>query len=251
MKQKLVVLSVVGLLFTLGASLAMAQQSESRLVLIGEVHVKLGMVPQYEAAIKEAVAFRGENEFLFGVSAFVTEGLVYRYVTFLGSWEDMNTNDDWYEQFSSPPDFVERINEATDHFDDSFQRTRPELRTSIDNPRVRLGEAGFIHEVRLHLRPGADAEMAEVLKKFSALYTQHDIRDGRIVWSQVSGSDGPVFALYFPASDAANYYTHRQQNVEMMGAEYQSLLGELSALSRQIEQLNWTIRRDLSYQPAN
>ena len=85
--------------------------------------------------------------------------------------------------------------------------------------------------------------MADVLRRFAELYTQHDIRNGRGVWSQTTGSEGPVFAFYFPARDAADYYTHREQNIETMGAEYQTLLGELSALCRRVEQLNWTIRR--------
>ena len=93
--------------------------------------------------------------------------------------------------------------------------------------------------------------MAEILKEFSALYKQHGIQDGRGVWSQVAGSDGPRFALYFPAVDAEDYYAHREKNVEMMGDGYQTLLRQLGPLCRRIEQLNWTIRRDLGYQPAN
>ena len=250
MKSKLLVPLLVGVLITGWASAVMAQQAESQLRLITEVHVKPGLVPQYEAAIKEAVAFRTENEFPFRIGAYVTEGLVYRYVAFLESWEDMSTNDQWYAEHP-PPDFVPRLQEATDHDTRSFQRSRPALATIPDNPRLRTGEAGFFHEIRLYLRPGTEGGAAEILKNFSALYRQHDIQDGRVVWSQVSGSEGPLFALYFPARDAADYYAQRQKNLEMMGDEYQALQRQLAALCRRIEQVNWTIRRDLGYRPSN
>ena len=250
MKLTFLVLFLIGLL-PVWVTPAGAQQAESQLRLIEEHHVIPGMLLEYEAAIKEAVAFRAEHEYPFPKRAYVTEGLVYAYVTDLEGWEDMTTNDQWYEPLSPPPDFVERRRSATDHETGSFQRTRPDLFTIPDNPRFQPGEAGFIHEIRLNLRPGTAAEAAEILTKFSALYKQHDIPDGRIVWSQVSGSEGPTLALFFPARDAADYYTHRQMNLEMMGGEYRTLQGELAALCRRIDRLNWTIRRDLSYQPTN
>ena len=236
MNRKLVVLLFAGVFLISSAAAALAQQAESQLRLIGEVHVKPGLIPQYEAAIQEAVAFRTANKFPFPARMYVTEGFVYRLVTDLEGWEDMTTNDAWYQQFSSLPEFVSRLQEATDHTDRSFQRTRPELFVIPDNPRVPVGEAGFIHEIRVYLRTGTVGQAAEVLEKFSALYRQHDIPDVRIVWEQETGSDGPLFALYFLALDAADYYTYRQKNVEMMGDHYQALVGQLAEVDPEI----WT-----------
>ena len=80
MKSTPLVMLLVGVFLCGSVSVATAQQAESQLRLITEVHVKPGMVTQmvtqYEAAREEALTFMAQNKFPFRVAAFVTEGLV-------------------------------------------------------------------------------------------------------------------------------------------------------------------------------
>ena len=75
--------------------------------------------------------------------------------------------------------------------------------------------------------------------------------DPTVVWFQETGSDGPRFSVFFPAKDPASFYTHGDRNIEQLGEEQQTLTREFRALCRRVENVHWTIRRDLNYMPTN
>ena len=60
---------------------------------------------------------------------------------------------------------------------------------------------------------------------------------------------GPDFRFVSFGKDAADFYAENQRVTELLGAELQSLLMRMGALSRRVEYTNRTIRRDLGYQP--
>ena len=97
----------------------------------------------------------------------------------------------------------------------------------------------------------ARARIAELIQKATALYGQHSSREVFCTSSQVTGSYGPLLVLSFLATDAQDYYMHSQQTCEQLGEELQTIRTQVAALCRRIENVNYTIRRDLGYQPSN
>jgi len=73
---------------------------------------------------------------------------------------------------------------------------------------------------------------------------------GYLVQTRAVGS-GPNLRLWFFARDATDFYAEWPRMVEQMGDEFRTLAAELFALSDRTDQTNWTLRRDLGYQPAN
>ena len=66
----------------------------------------------------------------------------------------------------------------------------------------------------------------------------------------MTGNDGPFILAQFFARDAADFHAMRERNNETLGTEYQALEAQLASLTRNLETIDWVIRRDLAYQPA-
>ena len=93
--------------------------------------------------------------------------------------------------------------------------------------------------------------MREVLGRLATVYADHGIRDGKAVWPQVAGTEGPVITQYFGASSTEAFYAHRAANMPGMEADFEDLVQELTELLRKSKNLGWATRRDLGYQPSN
>ena len=135
-----------------------------------------------------------------------------------------------------------------DHIESSIRRARPDLWFSPDNPRVPIAEATFVREIDVYLKFGTEPEAEEIVKQVLALYERRDVRNSLRGSSSVTGS-GPDFRFVSFGKDAADFYAENQRVTELLGAELQSLLMRMGALSRRVEYTNRTIRRDLGYQP--
>ena len=143
------------------------------------------------------------------------------------------------------------IREAIEYIDTSIQSTRPELSYVPDNPRLQPADYGFVHRTKLYLRLGTDAEVSLLIQKAIALYRQHYSREVFFASSQVTGREGPLLVLSFFATDVQDYYAHRQKTLEQLGEDLLTIRTQVAALCRRIENINYTIRRDLGYQPSN
>lgn len=248
MKPKMLRLAFLSL-FVL--SLASVSYAQPALIEVRDVHVKPGQIAQYEAAIKESIAFRQENNFPFAVRAFQAEPDHYRYVTFLGDWDGRDTIREWFAPIvtGEPPDFARAFSEATVSQAVSYERSRPNLWHNPEDPPVTLNTAGAIHELRLYPMSHTIRQVADLLERFAALYEAQAVPGSKFVWQQAVGSDLPMFTQYFPTADAASYYAERAAAMESMGSDFQALLQELGPLLRKIENVSWTSRHDLTYLP--
>ena len=239
---------VVASLLALGeTSNTQAQQ----LVEMRDVQVKPGHIAQYEAAVKKAVAFRQANAFPFPIMGFQAEPGMYRFVTFLNDWDGRQQIDDWFAPLltGEPSAFVQPLFEATEHTSVSYQRARPDLTHAPDSPPVTVPEAGVMHELRLFPMTHTTGQVADVLERFATVYETHAVPGSKFVWQLAAGSEGPMFTQYFPSADSASYYDARAAALESMGGDFQALLQELAPLLRKTENVHWTSRPDLGYQP--
>ena len=249
MRTKVIVAASVGVFV---ASLATAQESTYQLVT--ELHINPGKTAQFEAAVKaRRTRMTNANVTFTELVASKNEDVMYAFLTV--GLENLAALDTRREQFDALPSGTSAnqadAREAIHHIDTSIRITRPDLSYLPASPRVPLGEAGFVHLVRLYLKQGANDEVEDLLKRITALNRRHNIPDLRLVSAQVTGRDGPLVVLTFFAEDAADYYTQRQKNGDMMGAELQALIDQVGTHCRRIEQANYTARPDLAYQPSN
>ena len=137
-----------------------------------------------------------------------------------------------------------------DHIESSIRRTRPDLNYAVDAPRVPVAEASFIREIDLYLRFGAAPEAEGLVEKLFGLYEEHDVRNPVFVTSSVTGS-GPDLRFVSFGLDAADFYAENQRVTALLGDDLQSVIMQLRSLTRRVEFVNRTIRRDLNYQPSN
>ena len=227
------------------------QQNQPQLMEILEVQVKPEFTAQYEAAVKENVAWRKENGFPFPVTAFQLGQGFYRFVTRIGTWSGRDQLNQWFAPFMSgdAPAFVEPLFGSVDNASVSYQMTRPNLSYRPDNPRIEFSSATAIHELRLYPKSGTRRQVREILEKFVEVYADHGIQSGKAVWQQVAGTDGPVITNYFGAASTEAFYANRASDLQEMGSDFQDLAQELAPLLRKSENLDWTTRQDLGYQP--
>lgn len=249
MHTKLVVI-IVGLFLAGWGSVGMAQQDETQLQLVATLHINPGKVAEFEAGSRNRHARMATANVIFQELVGVNEDGVYTYVTPLGdglaAW-DMRSA----QLAATPPPDNPGLDGIIDHIGFSVRRTRPELSTVPADASVPVGEAGFIHGVSLYLKPGMADEADAVVAKARALANRTGVKRVVLVSSQVIGPDTPLLVIQFFARDAADYYAQAAKAQEMMGDEYQALLGQLFGLARRVETSNITIRRDMFYQPAN
>ena len=246
-----ILVAALAMVFVAGSALvAVSQEAESQLQLVAEVHVKPGLVADFEAAHND----RNERKTQAGVSfltrASISESLVYRFTTPVGDWAGVDKRaSEMGELAPAAPGMQQAVEAAIDHVDTYIRRTRPQLNYVPANPRLQPAEWGFVHRVELYVRQGMMDEVAGVIQQAAALYEQHDSGETFFVTSQVRGADGPMMEIALLAADAADFYTHAAETDAQMGEALQELRAQVGALCRRIEISNYIFRRDLGYQP--
>lgn len=251
MKLEIFAITVASLFIGGLAPSVYGQQNQPQLMEILEVQVKPEFTAQYEAAVKEGVAWRKENGFPFAVNAFQLGQGFYRFITRIGTWSGRDQLNQWFAPFMSgdAPAFVEPLFGSIDNASVSYQMTRPNLYYYPDNPSFEFSSATAVHELRLYPKSGTNRQVREILEKFVEVYADHGIQSGKGVWQQVAGTDGPVITNYFGAASIEAFYANRASDLQEMGSDFQDLVEELAPFLRKSENLDWTIRRDLGLQP--
>jgi hypothetical protein len=237
---------IVGIGIATGAS---AQQGADPFVYCQDTHVKPGQGSELEAGVEDRNARFARANVTYGFATAVSDRGVYRNCTF--GLPNMAALDERRAQLSGvEPNAVGRTRRAaaTARFETSVYRSRPEESFRPVNPRVPREERGFFREFSFYTK--GTGGVRNVLQRFRALVEERDIRMGYLVQTRAVGS-GPNLRLWFFARDATDFYAEWPRMVEQMGDEFRTLAAELFALSDRTDQTNWTLRRDLGYQPAN
>ena len=255
MKRTLVAAWVVGICMMGWGVEAMAQQAEAQFRVLLEVYIAPGTAEEFEAASKDRTASMVAGNVDFGRLASVSEDGVYRFMTQLG--EEFSSVAEWREQLAGMPSVTVSPVGIIDHVDRSIWRSRPDLSLAqwstvpLNSPRIDGAEIGFLHEIRFYPKFGRAPEVADILRRITALAVSRDLNGRRLVAELVVGPEAPAFRLVFLARDPEDYYAQRARDRETMGEEFQELVNQVLRLCRNVEQENYTRRRDLDYQPSN
>ena len=230
-----------------------AQETEQQLSLYLELYVDAGKRTDFETVHLDRNQRLAAANVSFGFVSAVSDQGVYRFLTNgLPNMAALDTRAAQMRRVTPASPAMLLLGEAIERNESSIRRQRPELSYVPANPRISVGEAGFFRELKFYFKGGGGAaqDATEIMQRFRALYEANDISMGYTVNSRVLGTGANLRVIFF-ARDAVDFYTANGEAVERMGQEFQTLATELIALCTQTEFTNWTIRRDLSYQPAN
>ena len=223
---------------------------EGDLEHVVEVHVNPGMAAEFEALVNDRNARRAAAGVTFLTRASRSESIVYRFVTPVGDWAGVEERATQMAGLG-PASAGLSGTDVIDHIDAYVRLRQPELDYTPDDPRLDGDEWGMVRRVRFHVHQGMMDEMTEAISGAVALYAEHGIREPFITTRQVMGSGGPIMDVFFPAADPADYYGQAPETDSALGEAAVELRNRVRELSRRIEVSNWTIRRDLSYEPAS
>ena len=220
--------------------------------ILEEISIAPGTTEEFEAASKNRTARMVAGDVAFGRLVSVGSDNVYRFLTFLD--EDLASVAEWREQIAAMPASPNPGGLAAgsiDHIDRSVWQVRRDLSHVPDAPRLQNTEIGFVYDIRLYPKFGAVQEVAEILRRISALSTSHNINSVRRVSELVVGPETPAFSLVLFARDREDFNATRTREREIMGAEFQALVNQLLRLCRKSGQEGYRARPDLGYQPSN
>ena len=238
----------------LGTSSAEAQTTESRLQQVTYMHISPGQTSTFEQRYQARNRRMADGNVTFRTNVSVLEGqpTVYRAVT--PNLDNMGSLDARRAQMAAVAPAIDgnvRTNEIRgiiDHFESEMRVTRPDLSYIPETRRIPSAEVRFVRDIDVYLKAGTQAEAIAIFKQMTALFRRHNMQSPVFVTLGVMGS-GPNLRFSTGARDAADFYTENERVLEQMGDEYQALAGQMIPLTRQVEYVHRTLRRDLGYIP--
>ena len=205
------------------------------------LQLKPGELPAFEEARMRAIEHRRENGFRWNEFVVISENNVVRITAQLpNGWSDVAAQREW---FASNPGNSGMADTAARIWNDISQ-SRPELSHQPDNPRVAQGDFGFIRELRVYMNPGQGSAVIEFTEAIRDAFQAAGSDQPRFVASGVVGGRGPSISVFYPARDAADYYTNR----ESLQPIFDSVRSQRTpGAVQRTETINWTRRRDLDF----
>ncbi len=257
MREKILIMLVVGLLVNLCALNVYAQEEEPKgqLYLIHEDVVKPSMVSQYEDAAKGLVAKLKEHNAagpsFLGVTS---DDLHYSYVMKV---ENMAALDEdllkelaekmGKEQMKA---MWERFDGTTESHKNFMLRLLPDLSYKPEVASMGSEETKFRHLDYLYFQTDKEEEAKEILKEWQALYQSKSIPTGYRLYVGGLGTEIPSYTVVRWAKNEVEYYMQVQKNEELLGEEAEALWQKTLAIMQKFEHKNGGIRPDLSYVPS-
>lgn len=253
LKQKL--LFVIMIVFILASSILIAQQEmKDQLYWVREEVVKVNMWDQYEQTSKQWVEMmtKGELDFPVILASQRDDGHYYYLIPF----DNYAKIDDFSKIFGSAIEkagkekwqkmMVENESSMKTHMD--FVVTWSSKYSYVPKePRLKQGEAGFIHWIFFTYKLEKRKEVLDVLAEWKALYEKNNIPDGWSIWLPEIGLENNMIALTESAKDAGSFYTIMKENSDKLKEEEQKLWAKLSVNLLTIEQKYGKPRPDLGW----
>lgn len=240
-----------GIVSIFGLTSNAAAQNDQQLSLSIYQHLEPGSFDAWETARRERLEAYEQHDYPFREAVSVSgDGVARISIRLVNGWEGMEKRRAWFQSLpaSARSSFQNRSN-GVRYTVQHIGRPQPDLFYVPDNPRLEQGQANMLHEIRLYTTPGSGQEVRATLEAMSSLMAEHEISDPRFVRFNFVGGEGLSYSVFTPAENAAAYFEQSESNSETMGANWQTLLGELGPHLRKIERFNWGFRADLSHLP--
>ena len=213
-------------------------------------HVSVANAAAYEAAVKEVsakIAATEEGKKLQYFSLSGQDGYTYVIpMAELGEFAQKSAD------FMAATNAVggmkvwDAANKLVDRNSGALIVSRPDLSYAPAEPREAEKTGLFRHHEWWYVRPGHEAEIEEVAKKFAALYAEKSVDTGFRIYQAVTGEDLPLYLVTITAANAADYHANEARVNEQLGDAGQALIQEAVALARRVERTTAMMRPDMS-----
>ena len=231
-----------------------AQEMKDQLFWIREEVAKVDMWDKYESTSKEWVELMSQAGLdLPYVRASERNDGHYYYLIPLNSYADI---DKFSSIFGSAVEkigkdkwgaFVKENDESMSSNKDFIAKWSAKYSYVPKTPRLKEGEAGFIHWIFFTFKLEKKKEVMDVLAEWKTLYEKNDIPDGWDVWQIELGLDNNMMAFTEAAKDGESFFANSKENSAKLKEEEHKLWEKFSANVTNIEQFFGRPRPDLTY----
>ena len=254
MREKILIMVVVGLLVNLCALNVYAQEeeSQSQLFRIHEDVVKPSMVGKYENAAKELKASLTTHG-ITSVSYLTanTDDFHFMYVTEIANMAalDQDPFSDLAKKMGEEAMQAMWANFADCY--DSHKNFIASLQMDLSyDPGTSEEDMNFRHWDWYYIYPDKGQEARAIAKEWHDLYTKNNIPTGYRIYTGGLGTEAPLYIVVQSAKNAADFESKNAKVNELLGEEAQELMQRTMAITRKFETKTGWMRPDLSYMPS-
>ena len=257
MREKILIMVVVGLLVNLCALNVYAQEeeSQSQLFFIYEAVVKPSMVGKYEEATKSLAAkLKANNMTSISYLMAVTDDFHYYWISEIENLAALD-EDPWQELEKKMGDeewkaMLDGYDETTDMSHTWLARLRPDLSYTPENAGGNSEGMNFRHWDWYYIEPGKRAEARAIAKEWHDLYTKKNIQSSYRIFTGGLGTEQPLYVVLQSAKNAADFEANNAKVNELLGEDAEELMQRTMAITRKFETKTGWMRPDLSYTPS-
>jgi hypothetical protein len=232
-----------------------AQEPTMQLYAITEIIVQPAMSADFEAAMKDWVAFYVKSKYLWPFTTYRTEDYHYYLLGPLKNMADLEEmmKTDMELAKTGGPEFEGLMKKTSGSY--AFANMgavtlRNDLSYVPEKPRVKIEDAPFFCWDYYYVIPGKESEAEQIAKEWQALYKGKNIPEAFLVWMLVMGNDLPLIVASRWGKNEADYNAEDEENLKKMGDAYTALAKKTMALCRKYERRTGYRLDALSYAPV-
>jgi hypothetical protein len=255
MKKYIAIVIAFALLVPLVSSTAIAQDTPlSQILWVENSKVIPAKAQEYEAALKDWWGLFKKHKFSAPISVSMGADATYNLLIPMPNYATLDKLFAEYQgmlqkESTKAQNVLKRLGDAGNGADYWIAVSRPDLSYIPENPRLKPEEALFVRVNFFYIEPGTEAKMDAVIKKFVSSFKKHKISSGFNYAVAVTGTDLPFYVINSSGKSAADLWTESDKNINALGDEWVTLLGEFNSLLRSSEIYEYTLRPDLAYTP--
>lgn len=230
------------------------EEPKDQLYWVREEVVKVDKWQQYEETSKEWVKLMTDAGLDFPyMRASQRDDGHYYYLLPLSSYSDI---DKFPKKFGSAiekigkekwTEFSKRNESSMDYHKDFIVKWSAKYSYIPKEPRLKPGEANFLHWIFFTFKLEDRKEVLDVLAEWKELYEKNNIPDGWSTWMIEVGERNDLMAITEAAKDGASFYAAMDENSAKIKEEEQKLWQKLSVYVNSMEQKYGRPRPDLGF----
>lgn len=254
MKSKAIFMVVLLMGFGFVFTAAQAEEQKPALLLIEEQVVKPAKIAELDASLKEMVAHSAQHNFQYGWETYSDDNYRYYYVIPIKDLTDisniMKASAELGKKVGEPwQAMMNKYVGTYEYVKLGVIRTRPDLSYVPENPRLKPDEGVYIRWGMCYVKPDKVAEFEKIMKKWVALFKEKNIADGFNTFMGEMGTDNPFYFWAESGKSPADFFSHSEKAMEMIGEEAEPLWMKTMGVLRKFEGKGGMFRPELSYIP--
>jgi len=256
MKRKVVILVLLGLIVGLSAltTWAQAEESEPQLWFSHRYVIKPSMVNEFEASLKEMVAYSKKHSYQYPWYALITDNYHAYIVIPVKDKNDIdNVSKTWGElakKVGKPwQDIAKNYINSYEYYVNFLMRHKPDISYIPEKAQGEQEEANFYVWHIDYVIPGKEAEYEAIYKEWADMNKSTNYSGAYNLYVVEMGLDGPVYIGEASGKSLSQWYKGNEEFWKEVGEEGQARQERRRKLIRKHETKHLWYRPELSYIP--